>query len=457
MSTRLHASTQCRAVLAEDRPVQRRYLADESLRLIRNAEQAPQSHGLGKHQLRYPCLSPSHTASDLPPAEPRKRLRAAVIAEISRLKFRAVHLAASTVAALAFATVAATPSVLAATPSASAGSTGATGPSGQDTGPTGTPTPSICGTQFDPVSVSQGTREACGIQTDPLISTSALPDGGTQYNYAASAGTIAWRVPPASFDIATASRSQLAEYGFEGITASSPQYPVLAAHQFAPPPPMLFSYPNLRAGYDGEWTTSTWAGAGDYSSPGTYDEAQGNWNEPADGSSCSGSAVVFWAGIDGLGMNDLAQAGSEQGVPGMPNNELWWELLNGPWTNFNATVSPGTRVYATTYYGSGNEAEFYVQVGSTLYGPVFFFATGSPYVPWVGEQANFVVERPQVGGTHPPLLNFNWVTMQTTVNGSSNVSQGPNYILEMVTDNVLAYPTIPDGNGKFQVYYNACQ
>lgn len=129
--------------------------------------------------------------------------------------------------------------------------------------------------------------------------TSALPDGGTQYNYSSGSGMITWRVPPASFNIATASATALAEYGFQHVSPTSSQYAALQTGTFATPPPTLFSYTQYHATAEGTYWIPNWSGDGDYSYPGTYTEEEAIWNEPADGTSpCDGDspppAVVFW-------------------------------------------------------------------------------------------------------------------------------------------------------------------
>ena len=97
---------------------------------------------------------------------------------------------------------------------------------------------------------SPAVLQACGTRVLPLQSVTTLPYGGKQYNYEQPDGRMAsLSDPPASFNSATASPSELEAFGVPPEPpASSPEYPkwkamIVKGIHFVPPSPTLDEVP----------------------------------------------------------------------------------------------------------------------------------------------------------------------------------------------------------------------
>lgn len=78
-----------------------------------------------------------------------------------------------------------------------------------------------CPADLDQYHTPRSAFEACGISTFPVTGISNLPGGGHAYSYKVGGMMVTLRVPPASFDPATASSARLAQYYFPPRPASA--------------------------------------------------------------------------------------------------------------------------------------------------------------------------------------------------------------------------------------------
>jgi len=216
--------------------------------------------------------------------------------------------------------------------------------------------PSDCGLMTSPYDYTQQAASACYV-TDPLVSVTTLPDGGTQYTYRQTSGLLASEtVPPAGFDPANAPASELAEYGLPPRPASFvalvdwqnevskdwwPTPPAflaeLPAAQQSPPPP---------AGPGGNF--AGWAGhiTANYGSS-TSDV----YTEPHLGSSCSNDGVAVWGGL-GAGSEVFGQDGTQSDT-GHGSHVGFWQVWAGgteEGTGVLQTVAAGDSMRANVNY-----------------------------------------------------------------------------------------------------------
>jgi hypothetical protein len=86
---------------------------------------------------------------------------------------------------------------------------------------------SSCPATYDAETASDATLDACGDTHYPLASITPLEGGGSSYNYEGEGIGVSYRIPPASFNPASASATELKEYGVPAAPAtSSPEYPM---------------------------------------------------------------------------------------------------------------------------------------------------------------------------------------------------------------------------------------
>jgi hypothetical protein len=282
-----------------------------------------------------------------------------------------------------------------------------------------------CPADADPYTATPAVRQACGVRLLPQRATASLPYGGTQYNYEEPNGrTVSLTVPPASFDAATASPHELEVYGVPPEPSpSSPEYPKWKAMiqkgiHFAPAPASLAQAPHPMPGasplgtngpltsaleepaHQGATgsqnltaTSGNWSGYYNYGGHGGYTHATAYIYEPSNhGNSCGKNvASSTWGGIGGTPYNpDLAQAGTDQGTPGLGENAAWFEVLpeaeKASVPPIHAT--PGAWFEADTQYKGNGEFSFYFynfKTGAT--------ARGIEYGGFEGKVAEFILER----------------------------------------------------------------
>ena len=318
-----------------------------------------------------------------------------------------------------------------------------------------------CGSSFDPYSVDASTLSACGIQSYPLLSDTTMADGSHVYSYDVQGDTTTYTVPPAGFDMASASPAQLAEYGVPpappvGTSAYGVWEASLQKMHILTPPSFLVSIPVSADGNSANW--AGWEGMS--SSSTTYNTVETYFKPEQLGSSrCSSNSVVFWSGLGGDGVLSLAQDGTGQNTPGLGQDQTWTEVL-----------PTQTSIVPQNLYGTYDHfIEFYVHHGGSQNNQFSLFMqnqyTGDSVNPVVtdshydGTTAEVIVERPTVGGQFTNLSNFGTVNFdQSSINGhymdDGTYTVGPFYMYNGSTE--LAKPSGIDINHHFVVTQLSC-
>ena len=346
--------------------------------------------------------------------------------------------------------------------------------------------PAGCPGGVEPYSAAPAVREACGIHLHQRRSTAKLPYGGTEYNYEEpNGGTVSLTVPPASFDAAKASPSELETFGIPPEPpAGSAEYPLWKGmiekgiHFLAPPPalaqvrrPGLQSTkdnapldgnpaPNLLAttgGSGARWSESlnenwsgylTWNGKGSYTQESTY------FIEPSNkGDTCSPVGSAIWGGLGGNYEGaPLGQDGTEQGSSPIQEHLGWFEVLpsglEAAMPEIHAT--PGHYFLAAVQYHGSEEYSFYeynYNKGET--------ARGIAHGRFDGNVADFIVERLGTDG----MVNVGSVTMQGFINGTAFASSGRKTQREVMVNTKLeinAQPGAITNHYEFHNKYERC-
>ena len=177
----------------------------------------------------------------------------------------------------------------------------------------------------------------------------------------------------------------------------------------------------------GSYTFSNWSGLEAHSTTKRkYSAVTATWNVPLitfGDSSGNPTYSAFWIGLDGDSTKDLVQAGTEQDAQEFlgilfTNYYAWSELLpNQPTEQGVFGVNAGDEIEAEVWIGTGsgapnpkggygsfriidwtqsNESLFYVPLAGTYYN---------------GTEAEWIMERPTVGGSLPDLSAYGTATM----------------------------------------------
>jgi hypothetical protein len=177
----------------------------------------------------------------------------------------------------------------------------------------------------------------------------------------------------------------------------------------------------------GSYTFSNWSGLEAHSTTKRkYSAVTATWNVPLitfGDSSGNPTYSAFWIGLDGDRTKDLVQAGTEQDAQEFlgilfTNYYAWSELLpNQPTEQGVFGVNAGDEIEAEVWIGTGsgapnpkggygsfriidwtqsNESLFYVPLAGTYYN---------------GTEAEWIMERPTVGGSLPDLSAYGTATM----------------------------------------------
>jgi hypothetical protein len=284
-------------------------------------------------------------------------------------------------------------------------------------------------------------------------------------------------LPPEGFDPLTASASQLAVYGFPARPEDPAQLAAFVSHysrmkgRLRYIEPTFTLHPSLRppkpsGGIPGEagGSVTFWSGAVVYAPSGqSFKWLQAEWVVPNVstfvGSNTIGSTQnpyveVAWIG---LGNSSLLQAGSGASISpgGQPSFFLWHEWTPPGWVTINnlpvnggdlitvviCTPSGAGSTTSTVYFTNNTQA---LQTSYTLSFPV---GSGDP-TSFLGDQAEWIVERPSVKGGLAILPNYGQLffsscnavlTNGTVVNAGT--TGGNNGSINMVTTNGILLST----------------
>ena len=307
-----------------------------------------------------------------------------------------------------------------------------------------------CAPIMDIYATSQAQLHACSLTEIPLTSISALPGGGSAYNYTLSDGqTYSMVQPPVGFNPQTASAGEDAAYGVppapspqsagyadwqklaDGHYAVVPQRPYLVVAQ-----PLSQAQPSTASGSLSTNGNSIWAG---HSNGGSgWTEVQVSYTEPTLGpTGCSNPQVGFWAGI-GNTSNALGQTGTASGPYGL--HQVFFENLPAGAAFPGVTAPKGSYVIDNVQYNGSDKWTYAVDISGTNH---IFYGTGN----YDGSIAEAITERPDGA----PLMNFNQVHMYAQV-GRSLDAMAPGTMWDMT-----GYATTSDiSYGDFTVTQNHC-
>jgi hypothetical protein len=294
-----------------------------------------------------------------------------------------------------------------------------------------------CSQPFDAYDYTEAAVEQCGASVAPLTRALSLPGGGTEYLYQMSANlTYGLIDPPAGFDPATATASQLTEYGIPERPTDPTELAAWNHIQITAAPTFLVQGDfDMAANYD----SRHWAGLG-LVGGGVYENAAASWNEPAypaPSGPCappSGyqSLNAIWSGIGtdaghtggpmGLGSQTIGQSGTEHGFTGTgwASHQGWYELysnfsyagqqVGGPPVSLPLSPNPGDDVGSTesylgptTNFGPGYEGWVWNFSTNNMQVWIALTALGTPVSDvYSGDGAEVVTERPGPGPNGNP-------------------------------------------------------
>jgi hypothetical protein len=213
--------------------------------------------------------------------------------------------------------------------------------------------------------------------------------------------------------------------------------------------------------------SSTWSGAVTHAPPGeTIDWVYGQWNVPYVEPGGNGPGTWYadtWIGIDGN--TDVTQIGTMQIVSSNLTTSCfawyeWWSAsYPSPWQVIpNFPVSFGDTIYGLICMQSTTAADFSminmttgVHVG---FGQIPLNAP--PNTASMENQAEWINERPEVGGVNPPLANFSPITFNSAYAGHGLdfvVDGGTDTLLNMVENGTTVATTTVETPTSIKIVY----
>jgi hypothetical protein len=188
------------------------------------------------------------------------------------------------------------------------------------------------------------------------------------------------------------------------------------------------------------FTLPTWSGAVVHATGSeTFTWVLGQWNVPDVTPAASGQGDWYslaWIGIDGI--NDVTQIGTLQSVTADAKGNLskncyaWYEWWPNSWQAItNLPVSFGDTMLGLICMDSPTEAFFnLLNLTSGIHAGFTFTApTGTVSSE---NQAEWILERPEIGGVNPPLPNFGEIYFDSAMGG-----RGLDFLADGGTDTVL--------------------
>jgi Peptidase A4 family len=163
-------------------------------------------------------------------------------------------------------------------------------------------------------------------------------------------------------------------------------------------------------------TSGNWSGAADFSAKGKpYRWVAGQWTVPNPHAPGAGSYYASeWVGIDGWNSNDVLQAGTETEITeilwfNIANVYTWWEWFPaGEVAITNLPVSAGDVMYCLICVNSTTSATVYFSNQSSGVSTSFTI-TAPAGTTLVGNVAEWIVERPTIGGNVASLTDYDIV------------------------------------------------
>jgi Peptidase A4 family/Tachylectin len=220
-------------------------------------------------------------------------------------------------------------------------------------------------------------------------------------------------------------------------------------------------------------TNDTWSGAVTHASPGeTFEWVSGQWNVPYVEPGGQGGPGPWyastWIGIDGI--TDVTQIGTMQIVSADLTTscyawyEWWSKFFTSPWQVIqNFTVSFGDTIYGLICMQSTTAADFSMINMTTGFhvgfGQYPLNAPGN--TTSMENQAEWILERPEVGGVNPPLPDFSPVTFSSAYagHGLDFVVDGgtADTLVNMVENGTTVATTTIESPTSIEIVYTGAQ
>jgi hypothetical protein len=183
-------------------------------------------------------------------------------------------------------------------------------------------------------------------------------------------------------------------------------------------------------------TSNNWSGLEARTKSGTYQYVGAQWYIPSLAGYETGKSTysAFWVGLDGDGTKDLVQDGTEQDYLDLGGGSYathyyaWHQLL--PNQKFEQvitglSVSPGDKIQAAVWIGdstgvqdiNGSFAWFHINDATTE--QYVHFYVGLDKTVFDGSEAEWIMERPTVGGIVPDLANYSSALMSNAFVGTT--------------------------------------
>lgn len=294
-------------------------------------------------------------------------------------------------------------------------------------------------------------------------------DGGTIDDYWVDGVLTQIPQPPASFDPLNASDADLATYGFPARPPTAADLSAWTADMasWQPTPDVgLCATHGLRATI---YNNDIWSGFdADSSSSTTYIAVQGDYHQPAKGStSCSSPQEVSWVGLGGYHYPKLIQDGT--GIDTTGHYYAWYEYLSAT-GGINITKMPSVTVHAgdrihdyVVHQTAGlGQTTFYVADNTTSTSQSVIINLGSAY--YDGSSAEMIDERPTINGVPATLTNFgvvNWTNANVQKSNATWYNLGTQTTVEFDMWNsafthYLAFPYSLSSSTTFQDNWFNC-
>ena len=214
--------------------------------------------------------------------------------------------------------------------------------------------------------------------------------------------------------------------------------------------PRAVAHPELHHGAiitDGPATSGNWSGFELRGPNGTYDWVTGMWNVPSvTGETNTHTYSAFWIGLDGDGVSDLVQTGTEQENY---NFDFFFFSLSFSvyyaWTEFlpqqpteqqiaNFPINPGDEIFSEVWIGNAGSSptlsgafgvllleNLTTSESTTVYTPV-----GSTVVG--GSEAVWIMERPSLGTALTDLADYSSARMFNAYARKANSTRHRGYV-----------------------------
>jgi hypothetical protein len=260
-------------------------------------------------------------------------------------------------------------------------------------------------------------------------------------------------LPPANFDPLTASSEQLQNYGFPKKPSDPKELAVWEDHMKHAKnfiAPQLIENSNRKHQPPATKTTAdtyspSWSGwFVNPNSGSAFTKIAGDFVVPDVSSSTQTAYECSWVGLGGLNDSRLIQAGTESDVSinwlgqKSTNYYVFTEMLPDQPTEqkvANFPVSPGDQMYVHIEYGthvdsSGHtigDATFYIEDMSKNNYTYWVTSALNATTDYYGGVAEWIDERPTVGGSLPSLANFRSDTWTNLYAATPSTSQQLSY------------------------------